>query len=682
AGNIAVDVVDSFILRSGAQLRTDTIGQGNAGDILIEVGGSLDLANDATISSGTFGLGRGGDITVNAGRLVASNGGQISAGSGRQFVSGNFGPSGNIIINTSDLVEVDGIGNLNRSGIFAETSSPNDAGNLNVNTRILRVLNGAAIASGASGSGSLGGDGGTLTIVATDLVEVSGSQANRISALVTEGVLDASADDSATSNAGNLIVETGNLRVLNGGSISSSTFSRGNAGNIFISAENDIVVDGISSDGERFSTVSSAVEAGARGSGGDIAISANNLSLLNGGRLQTTTTGVGDAGDIDVEARNSLNISGFIARGSLQGVPSVILSANGIRRDVVGTGIGGKIQLSAPTITLTNGVVDARTFNSQPGGNITVEADSLGLFQGGQIVSASNGAGPAGTIIIEAAERVEISGFDANFFERLSETSSELIDLLQEESNISVRSFNDGAAGNIVLSTGELTMSDRSQIIAESAAVDGGNITLMMSDFLLLRNNSLISTTAGTAQAGGNGGNITISAPFIVAIPDENSDIAADAFEGAGGNVSITAQGVFGIEPRAQRTSLSDITASSELGISGVVNFNVLDASFIENNLNELSGEFVDTAALTASSCIARSGDTESTFVITGGEGLPQQPESITSTSSSYSTGTVQPVTEPAAIPTIQEPQRVYRLADGRLVLSHECELSESKASA
>ncbi|MHC5831659.1 MAG: hypothetical protein ACYT04_90745, partial [Nostoc sp.] len=88
-----------------------------------------------------------------------------------------------------------------------------------------------------------------------------------------------------------------------------------------------------------------------------------------------------------------------------------------------------------------------------------------------------------------------------------------------------------------------------------------------------------ISTTAGTAEAGGNGGNINIDAPsgFIVAVPSENSDITANAYTGTGGRVDIQASGIYGIQPRSNPTSMSDITASSEFGVNGTVELNTPD---------------------------------------------------------------------------------------------------------
>lgn len=74
-------------------------------------------------------------------------------------------------------------------------------------------------------------------------------------------------------------------------------------------------------------------------------------------------------------------------------------------------------------------------------------------------------------------------------------------------------------------------------------------------------------------------GNITINAPFIIAFPNEDSDITANAFEGNGGNIDITTNAIFGIEFRDEPTLLSDFTVSSELGIDG--NF-ALDDSGID----------------------------------------------------------------------------------------------------
>jgi large exoprotein involved in heme utilization and adhesion len=390
------------------------------------------------------------------------------------------------------------------------------------------------------------------------------------------------------------------------------------------------------------------------------------LELLNGAQLQANTSGNGNAGNFAITAREQVTLQGT----NPDGFASAIFSDS----DFLSNGQGGDIRIAAPTLQVqAAAVLEASTRNAQPGGDIMLSLGRLEVRQGGQITTNSFSSGTAGTIQIDATDGILIGGSDPTFAERVLRVPN-LGEEFRPESNLSAQSSDTGAAGNIVIGTAgttpSLVMEDGGLMIAESAAVDGGNITLNLTELLLLREGSLISASAGTAQAGGDGGNIEITAPFIIAVSTENSDIAADAFAGNGGNVDITARGVFGIEPRSQRTPLSDITASSTLGISGAVNFEVLDTGFIEGSLTDLSSDLIGPDALTAGSCIARSPQATGSFVVTGPPGLPARPGN--GAIPAFATGTVQPL--PSTSPTaIQEPAAVYQLADGRLVLSHPC---------
>jgi large exoprotein involved in heme utilization and adhesion len=145
---------------------------------------------------------------------------------------------------------------------------------------------------------------------------------------------------------------------------------------------------------------------------------------------------------------------------------------------------------------------------------------------------------------------------------------------------------------------------------------------------LLLRQNSQISTTAGALQSGGDGGNITINSAFIVAIPKEDSDITANAFKGRGGNTNITATGIYGIEFRPRPTFLSDITASSEFGVDGIVDISTLEIN-PSYGLVELPTTLVDQTSQIAQVCLAS--NRESRFTVIGRGGLPQSPTEVIS---------------------------------------------------
>jgi large exoprotein involved in heme utilization and adhesion len=632
-------------------LATDSFGTGNSGNILIDVEGTARFVGDNPVD-GSFGgvstgirpggEGRSGNVEIRARNLEVLDGAQVGTG---VFNTG-FGDAGNVkllIEETALFREIDPIGG-NPSGVFSnlEPGAQGRGGDIEVRARNLDILNGAFFVAGTFGTG----DSGNILVFVEESTRFAGVSSinNRAS-----GVLN-SVGPEANGLGGNLQIRTGELDVRDGAQLSFGTLGNGNSGNVLLTVEETARFIGINPNSGTPSGIFTSVRDGGEGRGGEIEIRSRSLEVLDGAGLSAATFGAGDAGSILIEAQD---------RVTLRGAGGIFTSS-----EITATGVGNGIRITAPSLQIRNGArLFANTRSAESGGNVVLALGRLSVLDGGRIVAASLGNGAAGSIRVDATEGIEIAGSNPN-------------ELSNPVSSLSVRSVSEGPVGNIVIgaagTTPEVVLDNGGQILADSAAVDGGNITLNLTDLLLLRNVSLISASAGTEQAGGNGGNINISVPFIVAIPEEDSDITADAFEGTGGNVAITARGIFGIEPRAQRTPLSDITASSELGISGNLNLDVLDTDFIENNLTTLDETPVDTATLTAGSCIARTDDTDSSFVVTGADGLPQQPGG--DTISVFSTGTVQSPTDAAAATTVQEPQSVYRLADGRLVLSHECE--------
>ncbi|MHC5828860.1 MAG: filamentous hemagglutinin, partial [Nostoc sp.] len=109
-------------------------------------------------------------------------------------------------------------------------------------------------------------------------------------------------------------------------------------------------------------------------------------------------------------------------------------------------------------------------------------------------------------------------------------------------------------------------------------------------------------------------------APLIVGL--ENSDIIANAFEGKGGNIQITTQGLFGLKYRTQLTSESDITASSQFGVNGNVQITNPDVN-ANSGLMQLPVNLVDASQQIATGCANNQG---SQFVATGRGGIPQNP--------------------------------------------------------
>lgn len=169
----------------------------------------------------------------------------------------------------------------------------------------------------------------------------------------------------------------------------------------------------------------------------------------------------------------------------------------------------------------------------------------------------------------------------------------------------------------------------------------------------------------------------------------DDSDILAFARDGRGGNITLNTPAYFG--SNFQATSLdadpdsldgnnrADINATG--AVSGVIT--LPNVSFIPNSLVELPENAINTASLIANSCVARSRDSEGTFIITGAGGLPVRPGDASV--SPYSTGTVRTVptdelseSSGASRPwrkgdSILEPQGLYQLENGELILSRKC---------
>lgn len=287
------------------------------------------------------------------------------------------------------------------------------------------------------------------------------------------------------------------------------------------------------------------------------------------------------------------------------------------------------------------------------GYNITVDANTLEVTNGGQILTSAFSSGRAGNISVNATNSVTLSGSDPTFSNRLAQFGPEIVTPDSSASGLFARTQDAGTAGNLTITTGQLQVLDGAEVTVDgqsgiagnltataqailldqgkltsvTGAGDGGNIRLQVQDLLLMRDNSLISAEALRAA---NGGNVNIDADLIVAVPSENSDIVADAFEGNGGNINITASGIFGLEFREQQlVQSSDITASSEFGVDGVVEINTPDVDPSRGLVN-LPDVPVNTEV--AQACQPGGSHQQSEFVITGRGGLPPNPGSALST--------------------------------------------------
>lgn len=689
-GNINLKV-NSLSLTNSGVISASTLGTGDAGNVNITARDGISLDQSTIFSQvDRFGIGNGGNITINARSLSLNNGAQITTSS---FGQGN---SGSVTIDARDRIAVDS-GSVDFPGgirsTMEATSTGNNGGNVNVIAGSLSLTNGAVISASTFSSGNAG----NVTIDARDAISIDGIGRSGFAT----GVFSTS--QQSTGNSGNINVTTGSLFLTNGGGISTSTFSPGNAGNITIDARDTISIDGFAANGLNsgvFNLLGSLPEFQGDRLGGDIRINARSLSLTNGGQLNTDTFGRGNAGSVNIRATDAVTITGSGSGVRSNVLPTALGNGGDINiqtgslflsdkaqllSSTIGQGNAGNIQINATdSVVISSGsVIGAASFSRGNAGSVTIVAGDRVSVEGtdadgspSQIVSAL--AQLDRSLLAQLPASVQLP---PGLFELIPQPQGE-----RKGGNIRITarslSLADGAqlnastlftqeeAGNIDVEVRSLDL-DRGIIGAISTSGNGGNIRLRASKSLRLRNNSQISTTAGASQQPGNGGNITINSPLILANSNGNSDITANAFSGSGGRVDITADSIFGLIPRSRqelqtllgtddpiqldpsRLPSNDITAISQTNpsLSGTVTFNAADID-PSRDIVELPTGLFDASTLVAAGCPSGA---ENRFAITGRGGLPPAPGDKLSTEAILTDWAISPKTSNRATvePTI-----------------------------
>lgn len=486
-----------------------------------------------------------------------------------------------------------------------------EAGGLvNLQARNLTVERGGQIGANTYGEG----DAGRIQLTVDEITFFGGES------FLGPSSLPAVASETSSGNSGQIDIKTGQLRMEQGAQIITSSFGSGTAGSISVEA-NEVALVGTSApieipqpDGTIETILSptllqSTMGDRSQGQGSNISINANQILLAEGAEIITGTFGESDAGEINIVA-DSIEVSGFNA---LEG------------SSLIGTAVGER----------ATGI----------GGSITVDANRLQVLNGGQINPGTRGVGPSGDLIVNS-ESVLVSGRNEEGRSGLFATAigdvgagGNLIVMantveVDNGATLSVSNFPSttnsptppgrGPAGNLQVNAQTITVRNQGLLSADTAVGDRGSITLN-TDVLTLRDRSNITTNAGGEATGGN---ITINANngFVVAVPEENSDITANAEFGNGGRVDITAQQIIGIQPRMAPTEESDITASSEFGVAGETRLETLDP--ILRDQTAQTPQSTEVPAL-AQGCDASNGDTASRFVQSGRGGLGTSPYGV-----------------------------------------------------
>lgn len=339
-------------------------------------------------------------------------------------------------------------------------------------------------------------------------VEDNPTQHSKITILAKKAItlseqsdISVDSEQGTSHRAGDISIKTQDMMLEKESSMSSRPFGKGYGGNITITTKNLAM---------KRSSISTKSGRGVTGNAGNIQLEIGQLTLQDGGLLNSGTLGTGNGGDISINATEGISLL-------THGFRSRIASSVGDTKTGEVSGDGGNIHIVAPRLEIKdNSAVQTGTFKLTTGnaGNIQLDVNNLVLENGGMIVTATAGSGVGGNIDISS------------------------INTAMKKGLILSSSADRGNAGSITITTNTALLTDESFLSSLADVADGGDITLKVHDHLTIKNRSgITSQVRENAPQTGNAGDIQIDANHLRL---HDAIINATTFgSGIGGDIDI-----------------------------------------------------------------------------------------------------------------------------------------------
>ncbi|WP_223269958.1 beta strand repeat-containing protein [Nostoc sp. 'Peltigera membranacea cyanobiont' 213] len=560
-GNITLRANNGISTGDLSSYSSSNSSAGNGGDITLStIKSDISVGFTKSSSISSLNAGNAGNITLssNNGNITSSNNGNMATGFLFTEALGNFGNGGNITLSAIN-------GSIYIQRLYSNSSAKGNAGN-----------------------------GGNITLSATNNI-------------VTDRIQSGSSADATAGNGGAITLNSANgnisLAEVNSASTSISGISS-NAGAISLTALNGNI-----SAARMLSYSNSAF--GIAGNGGDITLAAPKGSILAVDYLQSNVySGVGTGGkggNITLKAAGTIKPTNYfqIYTSGILGSGNIIIDTQApfalnafLISDTFGSGKGGDIQISAPSISITNGgQISAGTHSSGQGGNISLRAfDFLeisgttfnapfgdinnfiytglpnGTYLGGYI--------PTGVTTFPIINRPQDILFPSGVFSQTTVGST-------------------GSAGNLRIETGRLVIKDGAAVATTTFGQNSnaGNISIQ-ADSISVDNGSILSGVAGGAK--GNSGSIDLQTRLL-SITGGGVVQTQTLGDGKAGNINVNATqqvNLFGIGSGLRSSSGGSNdqlgTISSKIGQGG-------DIKLTTNSLSITDGAALDAQTQTNS---------------------------------------------------------------------------------
>jgi filamentous hemagglutinin family protein len=256
--------------------------------------------------------------------------------------------------------------------------------------------------------------------------------------------------------------------------------------------------------------------------GGDLTLTHANIQAPLG---QITLTSVTQLGEIIPTADQ-------LVRSAL---PGNIAITDQSRLEVSGDG-GGNIVIRGGQLLIKNSQIDAQTRGNQTRHFIDIQADQIAILEGTEINTETSGSGHSADINLQAKQAVIVAGKNSEG------ANSKILASSRSEA------ANGGAAGNIFIQAGEISLADDAYLsVTTSGSGKGGHIVLKATGAVTLLadgDKPLTEIEAGTLSQqdnAGEGGSVFIEAKNILLKDGAIIDIVARG-KGNGGQMVLRAK--------------------------------------------------------------------------------------------------------------------------------------------
>lgn len=423
AGEVHISAGD-IVLEDGALIDSSTYGEGNGGNITLNATGRVDFTGKDGDGMGSGMVARadgpdeyagdGGDVTISAENVHFKEGAWI----GNTSSGGGDGGHVRVLAKKEILFSgVDGDGYSSRiyTNTLSEESYAGKAGNIEMDSRIIRITQGGGITAGTFGAGT----GGKIEVKAQDRLEISGVNPRGMNRDGFQSGIFARSEGKSSGKGGEIGVRAGNLTLEKGGTISTSTFGNGEGGSISIEVDNEILANGNGKNGATLPPLES--QEAFLENDPDKAEALMDDPFASGveSRSESTEETAGNAGAIAISAGRAIHVKNRAAvttRAKTAGGGSISLfsgnlfhaKAAEVTTSVLkSTGNGGDVRISSPYTVLNDSRVIAQAYLGN-GGNISIKGNHI-IRSPYSVVDASSQLGIDGSVDIQAPD-VDVAG--------------------------------------------------------------------------------------------------------------------------------------------------------------------------------------------------------------------------------------------------------------------------------